>query len=186
MTKPELFWISGSPPAWRVMLALEVKEIDYISRQLDAAANEHKSADFLNLNPRGQVPVLRVGDAIVRESLAIIAYLDRLQPTPPLLGIDPISTAAIWQWLMDFEHNLCPALATVAQAIFRDRVEDRVDEIAAAIEIVMAEIQQIDSRLSQQQYLYEGSLSATDITFYPSWQWLRRALTKNKIPSARH
>jgi glutathione S-transferase len=174
--KMELFWISGSPPAWRVMLALEVKGINYISRQLDASVKEHKSEEFLKLNPRGQVPVLLLDDIVVRESLAIIAFLDKLQPTPTLLGDDAVSTATIWQWLMDFENNLRPALATVAQSIFRNQVEERQDEIMAAVKIIQAEIQNINRQLSGQNYLCGNSLSAADITLYPSIRWLKRAL----------
>jgi glutathione S-transferase len=180
----ELFWISGSPPSWRVMLALELKGINYSSRRLDAALSEHKSPDYLQINPRGQVPVLRVNDLIVRESLAIIAYIDLLQPTPPLLGTDPASTAKIWQWLMDFENHLRSACATVALSIFRNQVESQRDAIAAAKEIIQIEVREIDRQLAHQGYLVDHSLSAADITLYPSLQWLRRALTQNKMPDA--
>jgi hypothetical protein len=91
----------------------------------------------------GQVPVLRVDETILRESLAIIADLDRLQPTPPLLGTDPASTAKIWQWLIDFENHLPPALATIALAIFRNRIESQLEAIASATEIIQIEITQI-------------------------------------------
>jgi glutathione S-transferase len=178
----ELFWISGSPPSWRVMLALEIKQLDYTSHQLDSTLKQHKSVDYLQLNPRGQVPVLRVEDTIVRESLAIIAYLDRLHPIPPLLGTDPAATGQIWQWLMDFENHLRPAMATIALAIFRDRRELQLEEIAAATEIIKFEIGEIDRQLARQAYLTDRAFSAADITLYPSLQWLRRALTQSKIP----
>jgi glutathione S-transferase len=164
------------------MLALAIKQIDYKSRKLDAALKEHKSADYLQLNPRGQVPVLRVDETIVRESLAIIAYLDRLYPTPPLLGTDPASTGQIWQWLMDFENHLRPAMATIALAIFRDRMESQLAEIAAATEIIAVEIGEIDRQLALHGYLTDRVMSAADITLYPSLQWLRRALSQSKMP----
>jgi glutathione S-transferase len=178
----ELFWISGSPPSWRVMLALAIKEIDYTSHQLDSTLKEHKSPEYLQLNPRGQVPVLRVDDTIVRESLAIIAYLDRLHPTPPLLGTDPTATGKIWQWLMDFENHLRPAMATIALAIFRNQMESQLEAIASATEIIQIEIQEIAGQLDRQDYLTDRAVSAADITLYPSLQWLRRALTLSKMP----
>jgi glutathione S-transferase len=182
MAKIELFWISGSPPSWRVMLALEVKNIDYIPRQLDAAAKEHKSPEFLKLNPRGQVPVLRCDEMIVRESVAIIAYLDRLEPSPSLFGRDLSSTAAIWQQIMDFENNLRPEIATIALSVFRNQVSGQTTEIASAVAKIQAEIQSLDRHLLDRDYLCNGALSAADITVYPTLQWLSRALAKNPVP----
>jgi hypothetical protein len=37
----ELFWISGSPYAWRVQLALENKGVPYVSRRLNGGEGEH-------------------------------------------------------------------------------------------------------------------------------------------------
>jgi glutathione S-transferase len=182
MAKIELFWISGSPPSWRVMLALEVKNIDYIPRQLDAAAKEHKSPEFLKLNPRGQVPVLRCDEMVVRESLAIIAYLDRLEPNPSLFGRDLSSTAAIWQQIMDFENNLRPEIATIALSVFRNQVSGQTTEIASAVAKIQAEVQRLDRHLLDRDYLCNGGLSAADIMVYPTLQWLSRALAKNPVP----
>jgi glutathione S-transferase len=182
MAKIELFWISGSPPSWRVMLALEVKNIDYIPRQLDAAAKEHKSPEFLKLNPRGQVPVLRCDEMVVRESLAIIAYLDRLEPNPSLFGRDLSSTAAIWQQIMDFENNLRPEIATIALSVFRNQISGQTTEIASAVAKIQAEVQRLDRHLLDRDYLCNGGLSAADIMVYPTLQWLSRALAKNPVP----
>jgi glutathione S-transferase len=42
---------------------------------LDMQAEEHKTAEYLALNPMGKVPTLRHGNTIVTESAAICAYL---------------------------------------------------------------------------------------------------------------
>ena len=46
---------------------------------------EQRSAQFLALNPQGLIPVLVDGERVIRQSLAIIEYLDELHPAPPLL-----------------------------------------------------------------------------------------------------
>ena len=51
MTQRDLYFISGSPPCWTVMLALEVKELDYQPRRLDNAKREQKSPEFLQVKP---------------------------------------------------------------------------------------------------------------------------------------
>ena len=73
----KLYWGSGSPFAWCVMLTLEVKGLAYESKLLEFSKGEHKAADYLRLNPRGKVPTLQDDDFVLYESLAIMMYLDR-------------------------------------------------------------------------------------------------------------
>ena len=50
----ELYWGSGSPFAWRVMLTLEVKKLAYESKLLEFSKGEHKTPAYLQLNPTRQ------------------------------------------------------------------------------------------------------------------------------------
>ncbi|KAL5014837.1 hypothetical protein ScPMuIL_009107 [Solemya velum] len=72
-----LYWGSGSPPCWRVMLALEEKSLSgYQSKLVSFSKKEHKGEEVLKLNPRGQTPTFRDGDVVVNESNAICFYLE--------------------------------------------------------------------------------------------------------------
>src|ERR1700687_4924858 len=102
----EVYTISGAPRPWRVMLGLIAKGIDFEVRTLDASKKEHKAAEFLALNPRGRVPVLRNGDFVLPESMAILSYLDKQHPDPPLFGTTPEQHARIWQLVSEGEHDL--------------------------------------------------------------------------------
>jgi hypothetical protein len=55
----EIYWISGSPFAWRVLLTAEVKGIPYEEKLLQASKGELKATNFLAINPLGRVPALR-------------------------------------------------------------------------------------------------------------------------------
>ena len=91
----EVFWGSGSPYAWRVLLALEHKRLPYVSHLLQFSKQEHKSPQMLALNPRGRVPVLKDGDYVCFESLAILYYLDLKSPQPPIFGRTPEEAGTI-------------------------------------------------------------------------------------------
>ena len=60
----EVYWGSGSPYSWRVLLALEHKRLAYESHLLQFSKQEHKSPQMLRMNPRGRVPVLKDGDYV--------------------------------------------------------------------------------------------------------------------------
>src|SRR5258708_9243557 len=90
-----LYWGSGSPFAWRVLLALEHKRLAYESHLLHFDKQEHQSPQMLKLNPRGRVPVGKDGDYVVFESLAILYYLDVKYPDAPSFGARPQEARAI-------------------------------------------------------------------------------------------
>ncbi|XP_026204351.1 glutathione S-transferase A-like [Anabas testudineus] len=72
-----LLWGAGSPPCWRVMIALEEKKLQgYKHKLLSFERSEHKSQEVLEINPRGQLPALKHGDNIVNESCAACLYLE--------------------------------------------------------------------------------------------------------------
>src|SRR6266511_3681955 len=101
----KLYWGSGSPFAWRVMLTLEVKGLAYESKLLEFSKGEHKAADYLRLNPRGKVPTLQDDDFVLYESLAIMTYLDRHYPEPPILMLLPLDRTYphIASWIQRIE-----------------------------------------------------------------------------------
>lgn len=72
-----LLWGTGSPPCWRVLIALEEKNLQgYNQKLLSFEKMEHKSQEVLELNPRGQLPTFKHGDNIVNESYAACLYLE--------------------------------------------------------------------------------------------------------------
>uniref|UniRef100_A0A3Q0SM56 Glutathione S-transferase rho n=1 Tax=Amphilophus citrinellus TaxID=61819 RepID=A0A3Q0SM56_AMPCI len=72
-----LLWGAGSPPCWRVMIALEEKNLQgYNQKLLSFDKMEHKSKEVLDLNPRGQLPTFKHGNIIVNDSYAVCFYLE--------------------------------------------------------------------------------------------------------------
>jgi maleylacetoacetate isomerase len=68
-----------------VRIALNLKGVDYESRQVDLRADEQKSAEYRALNPQGLVPMLEIDGHGLTQSLAIINYLDLRFPNVPLI-----------------------------------------------------------------------------------------------------
>jgi glutathione S-transferase len=176
--KPEIYWISGSPYAWRVMLALEIKKVAYDSHLLDAARGDLKTAEFLRLNPRGLVPVLTHGDYVLTESLAILAYLDRQFPSPRIFGEHPYETAQIWRLISEYLSYLHGPLSRVTTPIFAGKAAEKAEDIHAALRIVHAELARLEENLTLATWLASESISAADIAIYPFLRLLLRAASK--------
>jgi len=73
-----LYYVNGSIPSWRVMMALHLKGITYTRKRLHVMTTpkETRTAEFLAINPRGKTPTLVEPDGnILIESMAILEYL---------------------------------------------------------------------------------------------------------------
>ncbi len=177
MAKIECYFISGSPPCWSIMLALAAKGLSYEPRRLDNSKREQKSEAFLAVNPRGNVPVLVDGEVTVRETNAILAYLDAAYPAPPLFGASPAQAAAIWQVVCEVGDRLRTPIGNITRPIFRGRAAEMAAEICKAIQPVHRELATFDRDLGDRPYLAGEKLTAADIVVYPAlMQLLRGAL----------
>ena len=175
----ELYWGSGSPFAWRVMLTLEIKSLTYQSTLLEFSKGEHKASRFLKLNPRGKVPVLKDDDFVLNESLAIMAYLDRKYPESPLFGTSPQETGLIWRAIMETEAYLLSAGDKVIRPVFFSKGLDETEKIQEAAQAVREELKRIDRELSGSPWLVGKQLSAADISLFPLVQTILRAAGKD-------
>jgi glutathione S-transferase len=173
-----LYWGSGSPFSWRVLLALEHKQLAYESQLLHFDKQEHKSPQMLKLNPRGRLPVLKDGDYVVFESVAILYYLDLKHPEPPLFGRNPEEAGVIMRVICEFQAYAEPAVSKIVDAIFADRVAEDIDALTDAMHVVAREARTIEGRLSKAQWIVGADYSALDMVIFPWIQVLRRALDR--------
>ena len=79
------YWRSSA--AYRVRIALNLKGLDYAIAPVhlvrDGGEQHHDT--YRRLNPQQLVPTLVDGDSVIRESLAIIEYLEEAYPDSPRL-----------------------------------------------------------------------------------------------------
>ena len=174
----ELFWISGSPYSWRVMLTLELKQIPYTARLLEASKGEHKKPGFLALNPRGKVPVLRDGEVVVGESLAIMQYLERKYPATPMFGRTPQEAGAIARVISEFDAYLRLPLMRVSTPILFRKSAEKADDIRAAIPEVHGELERLEQAAAHSRWLAGNESGAADTAVYPFLKLLLRAAAK--------
>lgn len=85
MSRIILYDYYRSSACYRVRIVLNLKGIDYETRQVNLADGDQKSDEYRGLNPQGLVPMLEIDGHRLTQSLAIINYLDIRYPTPPLI-----------------------------------------------------------------------------------------------------
>ncbi len=135
------------------------------------ADGQPRSADFLKLNPRGNVPVLVDGDAVIREGGAIITYLldKHSSPMLPKSGAD---RAKALEWIMFANATMHPAYGKVFFGLksFTDAaVKEAV--IKAAIAGVDKNWAEVETQLNKTKYVTGNEVSAADILFTVFANW---------------
>jgi len=174
----DLYWGSGSPYSWRVQLALEHKRLTYVSHQLHFDKQEHKSPHMLAMNPRGRLPVLKDGDYVVFESLAVLYYLDLRYPEPPIFGRTSEEAGVIMRVICEFQAYAEEHVNRIAAAMFFGGMVGQEQELTRSMLVIAGEARTIEARLSKGDWIVGEAYSAADMVIFPSIQVLLRALRK--------
>ena len=104
----ELFSYFRSSASWRVRIALALKGLHYDYRAIHLVKNEHLGEPYASDSASKLVPLLRDGEALISQSLAIIEYLDETHPEPPLLPSDPLGRARVRGLALDIACEIHP------------------------------------------------------------------------------
>src|SRR5436305_2058479 len=97
-TSVKLYGFFRSSAAYRVRIALNLKKLPYAQSpvHLTRDGGWQWSEEYRAINPQKRVPALALSTGeILLQSLAIIEYLDEIEPEPPLLPADAIDRAQV-------------------------------------------------------------------------------------------
>lgn len=181
----ELYWGSGSPYSWRVLLALEYKQLPYESHQLQFSKQEHKSPQMLRMNPRGRVPVIKDADFVVFESLACMQYIDRKYPERPIFGTSAEEAATIMRVICEYQAYAEQYMTRIVSAVFLETLDEDAEEVTRAMHLAAGEARTIEGRLSQCDWLVGEHPSAADMIVFPGIMLLLRAMEKREAGDLR-
>ena len=110
-----------SSASYRVRIALALKGLDYEYVPVSLIASEHLGPEHRARNPQALVPVLEVDGLRITQSLAILDFLDRRWPEPPLYPRDEAGRARVL--------SLAAYVASEIQPLQNLRVERYLEQI---------------------------------------------------------
>ena len=84
-----------SSASFRVRIALNLKGLDYEYVPVHIARGDHKTGPFAAISPDKLVPLLEDDGERLTQSMAIIEYLDEVNPEPALLPHVPVGRAHV-------------------------------------------------------------------------------------------
>ncbi len=160
-----------APNPKQVRMFIAEKGLSIPTRNVDLMSLEHKSADYVRINPMRAVPALVLDDGeTLTESVTICRYLESLFPDPPLLGRGSREQAFVEMWQRRMEFNLFmpialafrhshPRLAVLEQPQFPEFAAAQRPRAVAAMRF-------LDGELAGRRFVAGDDFTIADITAF--------------------
>lgn len=149
--------------------------IEHELRLLDFDKCEHKSPQYLALNPQGRVPTLVINGQVLTESAAIVMHLADLQPQA---GLAPApgtpARGGYYRWILFCAATLMPAYWQwfhPVEAAGQDRAEAVRQQARGDIEAAWQQV--ADHLAAHGPYLLGVERSAADFLLTMLMRWAR-------------
>ena len=161
-----LYYHPLSSNSRRVLLTAYHLGLDLELVAVDLSGGEHKTPEYLRLNPNGRVPLLVDGEFYLWESHAIMQYLADKSPEQDIYPHDVSARADVNRWLFWSASHFAPAAAF----IIRERVSKKILglgapdplEIARGEALLRAAALVLDRHLAGKQWIAQDRLTLAD------------------------
>lgn len=168
-----------SPNVRRVLLTAAVLGLQLEEKKLDFAKGEHKSPEYLALNPNGAVPTLVDGDFVLTESRAIMQYLASKKPEAGLLPRDEAARADVARWQFWDASHFSPQLGTLGFEKVIKGMMGLGEPDTAKVQEALANFRRfaavLDKRLAGKQYVVGNALTIANLTLASSLMYSKQS-----------
>ena len=165
----KLYDYGTAPNPRKVRIFLAEKGVEYELVQVDMTKREHKSPEFLKMNPSGKVPVLEIDDGrYLSESIAICRYLEGVYPQPNLFGVDAFEMGHIEMRNRQMETELWSQIGVSwvnGPVMAKMGIYKQIPEAKAASDAnVKNYYERLDRELAVSDYIAGSRFTVADIT----------------------
>lgn len=173
MSHYKLYFAPGTCARVTILTLFET-DIDFEPILIRFMKGQHRSPEYLQINPNGKVPLLIAGEKPLSENLAILTYLAKTHPDAGILPYtgEPLNDAKILSDLSWCSSGLHPIVTRIRMPNFMSNKEDATKSIyETACNAMQPNFCVINLRLSQQPWMLGDTWSALDAYIY--WVWFR-------------
>jgi glutathione S-transferase len=152
-TKTTIYGNAMSSNTKRVLVCAHELGLDAEMVELDFTKGEHKTPEYMKLNPMGKMPAMVDDDGFsLWESSAMAWYLAERNPSKGLLALDMKSRADQLRWMFWNACHVEPAMATLAferwikpnlmkQETNEERCAERTQDLERFLPILNAQLE---------------------------------------------
>jgi glutathione S-transferase len=169
----KLYWAQGSG-AMAPQALFEEIGVEYEKIVIDFEKEEHKSDEFLSVNPMGQIPALVLPDGtLMTETAAMLAQIVDRHPEAKLAPpAGSAERARFLRWLFFLASNVYPTILRIYYSERHSTDPSAAEGIKAAAESDLNEqFKILEDALDPGPYLVGEAFSAADILLWMLIQW---------------
>jgi maleylpyruvate isomerase len=174
----KLYTYFRSSAAYRVRIALNLKGLSYemVPVHLTRDGGQQRKPEFRSLNPQMRVPTLQLSSGeVLTQSLAIIAYLDEIEPEPPFLPADALERAHVRALSQIVACDIHPLNNLIALQYLKRTLKQEQPEIDAWYHHWVIEgFTAIEQMIGPGPYAYGAHVTLADICLVPQVYNARR------------
>jgi len=174
----KLYSYFRSSAAYRARIALNLKALPYEMTyvHLTKDGGQQRKPEFSAVNPQMRVPALALsGGEILTQSLAIIEYLDEIQPEPPFLPADALERAKVRAIAQIVACDIHPLNNLVALQYLKRQLKHEQPEIDAWYHHWVTEgFKAIEAMIEPGPYTCGSHVTLADICLVPQVYNARR------------
>ncbi|HCK85413.1 MAG TPA: hypothetical protein DHW63_13090 [Hyphomonadaceae bacterium] len=160
-------YLSGSPFAWKVWLALEHKGAAYDLRVVSRDAGDLTTPAFHALNPYGKAPVIEHDGFALFESSAIVEYLEEALPGPSLWPASIQDRANARRIMAESQTSLYPPVRRLVDALLLNGGAPPDEAVVSAASKDATHCASILAQSLHASFFGGGEPGAADYSVYP-------------------
>lgn len=170
----------------RARWILQELGIDFEAVSIDLPARQHCSAEFLELNPAGKVPVLVDGDLVLSESVAIVLYLAEKYAERGFIPLEPDLRAETYRWILFAVTELEQPLWRISKHTAILPEKDRIPaDVALARREFLPMAAVLESHMKCRAYIVGDRLTAADFIVAYTLDWADEVQLLGTCPNLR-
>lgn len=173
----KLFSYWRSSAAYRVRIALKLKGLEYELHPLDMLAGDHKSEQYLALNPAGLIPTLQLSDGrCLTQSTAILLWLEADYPEPALLPDDSFEQARVMSWVQTVACEIHPLNNIGVMNFLKSELDVPAEAVSSTwyFHWLKRGFDTLEAELSGAPYCHGEQLTLADVYLVPQVYNARR------------
>lgn len=164
----KLYDLHRSGNCYKVRLLLALLGVAYEKIPINANAGENKTEEFLQISPRGQLPVLEDQHRVMWDSMAILVYLAARYGNGQWLPEDPYAMASTMQWLALDQNEIRYGLGRARAIKLRNPTRfAQLGNWEECREFARTALEVLEGRLETNVWLGNDTPTIADVACYP-------------------
>jgi glutathione S-transferase len=166
-------------------IALEETGAAYEAKETLLSKSQHKSPEYLAINPRGKVPALSVDGQVITENTAILSYIGKQFPNTGMLPGEPIAQARCISQMAWFSNTPHISQRGYMRPYRFSSVESHYDDVkSTAKSNFWKDLQDIDNIIGDNVWMLGDRYTMADPYSLVFYRWgLRCELPMHELKS---